>query len=189
MQTATKKETALGIRQMAMIGVMTAVTCIAAPFSIPIPVSPVPLSLTTFILYLSVYILGTRNAFISYVIYLLLGLVGLPVFSGFEGGVGKVAGPTGGYLIGFIFMAIVCGLLMQVKKDKKIVNIVVCVVGMLIGTAIAYAFGTMWFCYSTGTGLGAAMALCVIPFIPGDLIKIAIAAVVAPTVANQIKRI
>ena len=71
MQTATKKETVLGIRQMAMIGVMTAVTCIAAPFSIPIPVSPVPLSLTTFILYLSVYILGTRNAFISYVIYLL----------------------------------------------------------------------------------------------------------------------
>ena len=67
---------------------------------------------------------------------------------------------------------------MQVKKDKKIVNIVFCVVGMLIGTAIAYAFGTMWFCYSTGTGLGAAMALCVIPFIPGDLIKIAIAAVV-----------
>lgn len=50
-------------------------------------------------------------------------------------------------------MAIVCGLLMQVKKDKKIVNIVFCVVGMLIGTAIAYAFGTMWFCYSTGTGL------------------------------------
>ena len=86
MQTATKKETVLGIRQMAMIGVMTAVTCIAAPFSIPIPVSPVPLSLTTFILYLSVYILGTRNAFISYVIYLLLGLVGLPVFSGFSGG-------------------------------------------------------------------------------------------------------
>lgn len=69
---------------MAMIGVMTAVTCIAAPFSIPIPVSPVPLSLTTFILYLSVYILGTRNAFISYVIYLLLGLVGLPVFPVFR---------------------------------------------------------------------------------------------------------
>ena len=138
---------------------------------------------------MSLYVLGWQRATITYIVYLLLGLVGLPVFSGFEGGVGKVAGPTGGYLIGFIFMAIVCGLLMQVKKDKKIVNIVFCVVGMLIGTAIAYAFGTMWFCYSTGTGLGAAMALCVIPFIPGDLIKIAIAAVVAPTVANQIKRI
>ena len=114
MQTATKKETALGIRQMAMIGVMTAVTCIAAPFSIPIPVSPVPLSLTTFILYLSVYILGTRNAFISYVIYLLLGLVGLPVFSGFSGGFAKLAGPTGGYLIGFLFMIPLTGILFDI---------------------------------------------------------------------------
>ena len=136
------------------MALFAALTCVLAPLAVPI--GPVPISLTNLVIYFSLYVLGWQRATITYIVYLLLGLVGLPVFSGFEGGVGKVAGPT---------------------------------VGMLIGTAIAYAFGTMWFCYSTGTGLGAAMALCVIPFIPGDLIKIAIAAVVAPTVANQIKRI
>ena len=179
-----KEKNFFNLKDMVLMALFAALTCVLAPLAVPI--GPVPISLTNLVIYFSLYVLGWQRATITYIVYLLLGLVGLPVFSGFEGGVGKVAGPTGGYLIGFIFMAIVCGLLMQVKKDKKIVNIVFCVVGMLIGTAIAYAFGTMWFCYSTGTGLGAAMALCVIPFIPGDLIKIAIAAVVAPTVANQI---
>ena len=169
-----KEKNFFNLKDMVLMALFAALTCVLAPLAVPI--GPVPISLTNLVIYFSLYVLGWQRATITYIVYLLLGLVGLPVFSGFEGGVGKVAGPTGGYLIGFIFMAIVCGLLMQVKKDKKIVNIVFCVVGM-------------WFCYSTGTGLGAAMALCVIPFIPGDLIKIAIAAVVAPTVANQIKRI
>ena len=173
-----KEKNFFNLKDMVLMALFAALTCVLAPLAVPI--GPVPISLTNLVIYFSLYVLGWQRATITYIVYLLLGLVGLPVFSGFE---------AGGYLIGFIFMAIVCGLLMQVKKDKKIVNIVFCVVGMLIGTAIAYAFGTMWFCYSTGTGLGAAMALCVIPFIPGDLIKIAIAAVVAPTVANQIKRI
>ena len=127
---------------MAMIGVMTAVTCIAAPFSIPIPVSPVPLSLTTFILYLSVYILGTRNAFISYVIYLLLGLVGLPVFSGFSGGFAKLAGPTGGYLIGFLFMIPLTGILFE-KTGKSFWKQFG---AMVLGTLVCYLFGTVWLC-------------------------------------------
>lgn len=117
-------------------------------------------------IYFSLYVLGWQRATITYIVYLLLGLVGLPVFSGFEGGVGKVAGPTGGYLIGFIFMAIVCGLLMQVKKDKKIVNIVFCVVGMLIGTAIAYALYDVVLLFDRNR-TWRSMALCVIPFIPG----------------------
>ena len=79
MQTATKKETALGIRQMAMIGVMTAVTCIAAPFSIPIPVSPVPLSLTTFILYLSVYIPTTESRIWTIPIFIIISSFFMPV--------------------------------------------------------------------------------------------------------------
>ena len=88
---------------MAVTALMTAVTCILAPLSIPI--GPVPISLTNFAIYLSLYLLDWKKGTISYILYLLLGLVGLPVFSGFTGGIGKLAGPTGGYIIGFIPMA------------------------------------------------------------------------------------
>ena len=167
---------------MAMIGVMTAVTCIAAPFSIPIPVSPVPLSLTTFILYLSVYILGTRNAFISYVIYLLLGLVGLPVFSGFTGGPAKLAGPTGGYIIGFIVMAVIAGLVID-NCHKPWIQLI----GMIVGTIVCYLFGTIWFCIVADYTFKAALAVCVIPFIPADLIKMIIAMIIGPMIKKRIR--
>ena len=84
---------------------MTAVTCILAPLSIPI--GPVPISLTNLAIYISLYLLGWKRGTISYLIYLLIGLVGIPVFSGFTGGPAKLAGPTGGYIIGFIAMAII----------------------------------------------------------------------------------
>ena len=86
---------------------MTAVTCILAPLSIPI--GPVPISLTNLAIYISLYLLGWKRGTISYLIYLLIGLVGIPVFSGFTGGPAKLAGPTGGYIIGFIAMAIIAG--------------------------------------------------------------------------------
>ena len=181
MQTATKKETALGIRQMAMIGVMTAVTCIAAPFSIPIPVSPVPLSLTTFILYLSVYILGTRNAFISYVIYLLLGMVGLPVFNGFSGGVQKLVGPTGGYLIGYLFLVFFTGLFVEKFPNK----IPMYFVGGIIGIIVCYALGTVWFVLQYKVGFLEALTMCVFPYIPMDLVKL----VAAVIIGSQVRKI
>ena len=184
MQTATKKETALGIRQMAMIGVMTAVTCIAAPFSIPIPVSPVPLSLTTFILYLSVYILGTRNAFISYVIYLLLGLVGLPVFSGFSGGFAKLAGPTGGYLIGFLFMIPLTGILFE-KTGKSFWKQFG---AMVLGTLVCYLFGTVWLCLQLNLDFIGGLGVGVIPYLPGDTAKIILAALIGPVIVKALKR-
>ena len=87
---------------------MTAVTCILAPLSIPI--GPVPISLTNLAIYISLYLLGWKRGTISYLIYLLIGLVGIPVFSGFTGGPAKLAGPTGGYIIGFIVMAVIAGL-------------------------------------------------------------------------------
>ena len=175
MQTATKKETALGIRQMAMIGVMTAVTCIAAPFSIPIPVSPVPLSLTTFILYLSVYILGTRNAFISYVIYLLLGLVGLPVFSGFSGGFAK---------IGFLFMIPLTGILFE-KTGKSFWKQFG---AMVLGTLVCYLFGTVWLCLQLNLDFIGGLGVGVIPYLPGDTAKIILAALIGPVIVKALKR-
>lgn len=175
------------LRDMVQMALFAAIFCVLAPLSIPI--GPVPVSLTNFVIYISVFVLGWHRTTITYVIYLMLGLVGLPVFSGFQGGIGKMAGPTGGYLIGFIFTAVIAGLFVKFQKDKVLINRLWGMMGMLLGTIIAYGFGTAWFCYSTGTGLTAALALCVFPFIPGDLVKMAVAVTVAPTIAKQIQKI
>ena len=160
------------------------ISCIAAPFSIPIPVSPVPLSLTTFILYLSVYILGTRNAFISYVIYLLLGLVGLPVFSGFSGGFAKLAGPTGGYLIGFLFMIPLTGILFE-KTGKSFWKQFG---AMVLGTLVCYLFGTVWLCLQLNLDFIGGLGVGVIPYLPGDTAKIILAALIGPVIVKALKR-
>lgn len=168
------------IYKIALIGVMTAVICILAPISIPIGV--VPVSLTTFAIFLTVSILGWKMGTLSYLIYLLAGIVGLPVFSGFSGGIGKLAGPTGGYLIGFIFMAIVSGIMIEKSHGK----IYFCVGAMMIGSVITDVFGTVWLAYQLHLSFGAALSAGVIPFVPGDLIKIAAAAIIAPVIKKQL---
>ena len=94
-----QKERTMSTGHMVRTALLAAVLCIIGPFALPI--GAVPVSLTTLVLYFLVYLLDGKHALISYTVYFLLGLVGLPVFSGFAGGIGKVAGPTGGYLIGF----------------------------------------------------------------------------------------
>ena len=158
---------------LAMTAIMAAVTCVLAPLSIPI--GPVPVSLTILAIYLALYLLGWKLGTVSFVVYLLLGLVGLPVFSGFSGGLGKLAGPTGGYIIGFLPMAIVAGLFIDRFRNRGLQF-----VGMVLGVVICYAFGTAWFCISTGSTLAAALGLCVLPFLPFDLAKIVIVLILGP---------
>ena len=108
----TKRKSA--VLPLAMTAVMTAVTCVLAPMSIPI--GPVPFSLTNFVIYISLYVLGWKWGTVSYAAYLLLGMVGMPVFSGFSAGLGRLVGPTGGYLVGFIPMAVIAGLVIAHTK-------------------------------------------------------------------------
>ena len=97
------------IRQLCLIGLFAAIICISAPFSIYLPLSPVPISLATFTIYFCSIVAGMKCGTISVAIYILLGLMGLPVFSGFTGGANRLMGPTGGYLLGYLFMALICG--------------------------------------------------------------------------------
>ena len=106
---------------MTAIALMAAVICILGPLSIPLPVSPVPISFTNLAIYFAVILLGWKRGTISYILYLLIGLVGVPVFSGFTGGPGKLVGPTGGYLIGFIFMAIIAGWFIEKYEGKTVI--------------------------------------------------------------------
>lgn len=164
----TKK---INVKQMALIGLMTAVICILAPFSLTIPVSPVPISLGTLAIYFVITVLGMKRGTISTVIYILLGLAGLPVFSNFSGGAGKLFGPTGGYIIGYIFMALICGFFVDHWKT----SIPMSVLGMVLGTAVCYFFGTAWLAYQLSLTFPTALAAGVIPYIPGDLVKLALA--------------
>ncbi|MDD6308825.1 MAG: biotin transporter BioY [Clostridia bacterium] len=164
------------------IALMAAIMCILAPMSIPI--GPVPITLTNFAIYLSLYILDWKKGTISYLIYLLIGLVGFPVFSGFTGGIEKLAGPTGGYIIGFIPMAIIAGIAINKFKQKWIQ-----LIGMIIGTVVCYAFGTLWFCLQSGNPVIAALSICVFPFIPGDLVKMIIAIFIATKIREKLDKV
>lgn len=166
--------------QMSIIGVMAAVMCILGPLSIPIGL--VPISFTNLAVYFAIYALGMKKGTISYLIYMLLGFSGVPVFSGFTAGPSKLFGPTGGYIIGFIFMALIVGFFI----DKFFQKWYLCFIGMVIGTCVCYAFGTMWLAYQTNMSIGAALSAGVIPFIPGDLAKILVATFVGPQIRKRL---
>ena len=170
-------------RRLVLIAMMTAITCILAPLSIPIPVSPVPISLTNLVLLISVYILGWKDASISFIIYLLLGLAGLPVFSGFSGGLGKIAGPTGGYLAGFIFMTVIAGLAVDIFSGKRLPA----VIGMALGTAVAYAFGTAWLAIQMDLTFISARSIGVLPYLAGDTLKIILAVIAGPMLKKRLR--
>jgi biotin transport system substrate-specific component len=157
--------------QLSVTALMAAVMCILGPVSVPI--GPIPVSLTNLVIYFSVLLLGTRLGTLSYLVYLLLGAFGLPVFSGYMGGLAKLAGPTGGYLIGFIPMAILSGIFLK-KFDGKALPVAL---GMIAGTLVDYILGTIWFVVLMQCDFLYALGVCVFPFIPGDLVKIVLAVV------------
>lgn len=172
-------------KQMVLIALMTAVTCVLGPLSIPLPFSPVPISLTNFAIFLAIFILGMKNGTISFIIYLLLGAIGVPVFSSFRGGLQVLAGPTGGYLIGFIFLALIMGFALD-HFDRKLVPTII---GMIIGMAVCYAFGTVWLAKLLSLSFKEGLMMGVIPYLAGDAAKIIIAAIVGPKLYGATQKI
>lgn len=169
--------------QMTLTAIMAAVICILGPLSIPIPVSPVPITLTNLAIYFSVCILGWKLGTLSYLIYLIIGLAGLPVFSSFGAGFGKLLGPTGGYLIGFAFMAIICGIFFE-----KCTNRALLFFGLILGSLVNYLFGTAWLAVQAHLTFSQALWAGVIPYIPGDIIKILLAVILAPPLRKRLLR-
>ena len=176
-------------KNLVLCAVCAAVTCILAPVSIPLA-GGVPLSLSTFAVMLSGVLLGGSMGALSQLIYVLLGAVGLPVFAGWTGGMGKVLGMTGGYIIGYIPLAWLTGLIYKrySRRAKKPLKILYMILGMTAGNIALYAIGTAWFMAVTGMTLKASLAACVIPFIPGDFIKMAAVALIGLPVEAAILR-
>lgn len=174
-----KKTTVFNMTSCAL---MAALMCVLCPVSVPI--GPIPISLGILVILLTVYVLGTWRALISYTVYLLLGAVGMPVFSGFQGGLAKLAGPTGGYLVGFWLMILVSGLIMELCKR----NLLLTVLGMVVGVAVDYVIGTAWFVFQTESTVAHALDVCVFPFIPFDAAKIAIAVLFGSLIYKGLQR-
>ena len=174
-----KKSTVFNMTSCAL---MAALMCVLCPVSVPI--GPIPISLSILVILLTVYVLGTWRALVSYTVYLLLGAVGMPVFSGFQGGLAKLAGPTGGYLAGFWLMILVAGIIME--KGKR--NLLVTILGMLVGVAVDYTVGTAWFVFQTESTVVHALDVCVYPFIPFDVAKIVIAVLLGSVVYQGLQK-
>lgn len=160
----------MNTRRIALIGLMTAVICVLGPISFPLPISPVPISLGVLGVLLASYLLGMKWGLVSCLVYLLIGLAGLPVFTGFSGGPGKLLGPTGGYLIGYIFLSVSTGFFVGKWPAKWPMHLL----GMVLGETVMYLFGTLWLGYLMRLSFVKALWMGVIPYIPADLIKIAI---------------
>ena len=184
------KNHSITVVEMTKVALMTALLCVIAPHTIILPVSPVGITLGSFLVYLAGALLGPYLGSLSVLLYLLLGFAGLPVFSGYTSGAAKLLGPTGGYLIGFIPCAFVIGMFMK-KYKKGIQGILMIVLGVVVGTLVLYTFGTIWFLvvYTKGITLKDALAKCVIPFLPLDTVKIIVSAVLVPPVLSALKKL
>lgn len=170
---------------MTLTGLMAAFICLLGPFSVPVPFSPVPFSLCTLVIYFAVYVLGAGLGISSVAIYLLLGFVGLPVFSGFTGGVGKLLGATGGYLIGYLFIACISGCFINRWGNSYTPhNFIMCFFGMTLGTIVCYLFGTLWLSYQLSLNFTTALSVGVLPYIPLDILKMILALILG----NRIKK-
>ena len=147
-------------KNLAIIALFAALTAVLS--QIVIPIGPVPINLALISVFVAGGLLGWKSGAVSQIIFVLLGGLGLPIFAGFNGGIGAILGPTGGFIIGYI----PCVMLIGCIKQRWL--------GMLLGLAVVYIMGISWYIYITGSSLAVAIMICVAPFLVGDFVKIVI---------------
>ena len=169
-------------------GLFSALTGICSWINIPLFFTPVPINLALIGPYMAGSLLGPRYGLLSQIIYIMTGVLGIPVFAGFSGGLGVLAGPTGGFIIGYAVCAFICGLGAKgkVSTARRPAKITGSAAFMFIGLSACYSFGLMWYMIVTGASLWSGLAACVLPFLPGDGLKIAVAAVMSQQIAKDV---
>ena len=185
----------ISTRQLTLCAVMAAVMCVIAPISIPI--GPVSITGGTLTIYLTACLLGPWRGLAATAVYLLAGFAGLPVFSNYMGGAGRLLGPTGGYLVGYLPMMLLAGLASEYAfqhfggqgKRGQVLALALRFFGMVLATAVLYAFGTAWYCVQAGVGLRKALAACVFPFIPFDLMKMVLALLAGVPIRQRLEQV
>lgn len=172
-------------KELAYIGLFAVVIAICSWLSVP---ATVPFTLQTFAVFCALGFLGGKRGTLAVLVYILLGTIGLPVFSGFMGGIGALLGTTGGYIIGFLISGLVYWAVTAAFGTKTGIVFL----AMLLGLLVCYVFGTAWFMsvYARNTGaiaLSTALSWCVLPFIIPDILKIALALAVMKRLSKYVK--
>ncbi|CEN30190.1 MAG: biotin transporter BioY [Paeniclostridium sp.] len=173
----------LNTKDLIICAIFASITAILAQIAIPIPFSTVPLTMQVFAVAISGIILGSKRGFISMLIYVLLGAIGIPVFAQMSGGIGIIFGYTGGFIMAFPIMSLIIGYISE-KYNKTIYIVLV----MILSLAINYGIGTAWYSIVSGVGFKEGFMVCVAPFIFVDFIKIALATTIGITVKKRLKK-
>lgn len=188
-QTATpskhENKQLLTVKDMSLTAMFAVLMAVCSWISIP---TAVPFTLQTFAVFCAVSMLGGKRGFFAILVYMLLGAVGIPVFSGFKSGLGVLLGTTGGYLVGFLIIPLLCLLTEKLISE----NVIVQIISMIVGLALCYAFGTAWFIkvYTDTKGdmtIANALKLCVLPFVIWDLAKLALAVAMSEAVKKRVR--
>lgn len=163
----------------------SALLCICAPIAIPI--GPVSVTLSLFAVMLTGIMLCINESIFATVVYILLGTFGLPVFSGAKGGFGIIIGPTGGYIWSYILAVIIIGAICSIKFKSKKTQTAAAFLSCILGTAVCYLCGTLQYSSVTSTQFAKSLSVCVVPFIPFDIIKAVCATAIAAALKSRLK--
>lgn len=190
-QKTVSVNTGAQIRAAVLCGLFAAFTAVFSQISLPI--GPVPISCSLIAVYLSGLFLPVKTAALSQLVYLLLGLIGVPVFAGFQSGAARLAGPTGGYLLVYPVIALFLSLAMLLydkrMAGKPLAARTAYIAGALLyALLICYAAGTAWFTVFSGASFQKALALTVVPFIAGDIAKIVLCTVITLSARERLQK-
>lgn len=173
----------LDIRQVILCGLFTALTAVLSQFVIAIPVSPVPITLQVFSVSLAGIVLGSKPGGLSQLAYVLLGAAGMPVFAGFEAGLGIILGPKGGYIIGFPLLSFISGFLSERQRRQ---GVLITFALLLAGLAVFYAIGAAWLGVVLKLDFFSTVIMGVGWFFPVDAVKLFLASIIGTKIRKRI---
>ena len=171
------------VKQLTATALFAAIICVAAPVSIPAPA--IPLSLATLAVMLAGALLGPARGTAAVSLYLIIGSIGIPVFAGFKGGFAVLAGPTGGYLAGYIALAFICGMSRMIPSSSAKGFAFILTALCICGTIVLYTLGTIWYCVISSSTPASALVICIVPFLPGDSLKISMCVAFTVTIKRR----
>lgn len=185
MKTQTSSRRKSLARDIAYIALAVALITVCAWISLPI--GPIPFTLQTFAVAFVGAILGWKKGGAAVAVYVLMGLIGIPVFTGFKAGAAALFGSTGGYIFGFFFLALTPALFKLVPVKNKWGRSAIFYGANIVGAAVMYLFGTVWFMHMYGCTVGYALTLCVLPYLLPDAVKLALAAILSGRLEPHIR--